>query len=84
MTQQRLGRSQLSANATNSLHIKRHWKGEVILGVATYSEEHDGWYCSVRYSRGVMLESRGPVNDCWTELMDMIDLAMTHSYDKDR
>lgn len=67
----------------NTIKVKRDFEGERFEASARYASEDDGWYVSV--SRVVngwrhMLERRGPVSDAWSEIEDMLSLAMSGSY----
>lgn len=67
----------------NTIKIKRTFEGQRYEASARYAAEDDGWYCSVgtRTEGALTLhERRGPVNDAWAELVDMLELAMSGAY----
>lgn len=60
----------------NEIVIIRKFEGHHVTAKATYKPAADGWLCAVACSSCGFSESRGPVNDAWAELQDMIDLAL--------
>ena len=67
----------------NTIKVKRDFEGQRFEASARYAESEDGWYVSVSSVEGGwrrMLERRGPVNDAWAEIQDMLSLAESDSY----
>ena len=71
--------------ATNTLKITREFDGHVVTGFASYIESVAGWDCRVTEGHGgEPTETRGPINDPWAELQDMIELGIGIAVARDR
>lgn len=61
--------------APNTYELMRRYEGNDILITAAYHEEQDGWTATARVN-GKVFDVRGPVSDIWSEMGDMVDLAL--------
>lgn len=66
----------------NTVQIERRIDGVTVIASAEYDEQQDGWMCRVQHPDGG--EQRGPVNDAYAELIDMVDLAVSEGLDEAR
>ncbi len=67
----------------NTIKVKRGIDGRRYEASGRYADEDDGWYVTVGVrSEGklAIFERRGPVNDAWEEIVDMLDLAVSGAY----
>lgn len=69
----------------NTISVKRDVEGRRYEATARYAAEVDGWYCSIgsrEKGKLTLHERRGPVNDAWAEIQDMMELAGEGSYER--
>lgn len=67
----------------NTINWKRDINGTRFEASGRYASHVDGWYVSIGYrvdGRFYSLERRGPVNDAFAEIGDMMELAEGGSY----
>lgn len=65
------------ADTPNTLRVTREIDGFTFTGLGRYVESADGWDCRVCAGHGgPPIEVRGPVGNPWSEIEDMIEIAL--------